>query len=127
VLSSREARRARHHPFQFPDRRYHLAVSRFFPEARRIWVTFPTVEQVRTAFELLGATFVELSRVREPWTADLAEARTSIPTMRHADTLLAGLTDQEVDAGLARIDRAIETGESYSSDGLDLLRFRVHP
>lgn len=45
--------------------------------------------------------------------------------MRVADTLLAGLTDEEFEAGLVPIDQAIEAGEPYPADGLDLLGFRV--
>jgi ubiquinone/menaquinone biosynthesis C-methylase UbiE len=109
----------------FPERRYGLAVERFFPEVRRVWDTFPTVAATRTAFEAAGCTFEDLRLVPEPQTGTLAEARAGVPAMRHADTLLAGLTDDEFARGRARIDAAVAAGEAYPSGGLDLLLLRV--
>ena len=108
----------------FPDRRYDLAVERFFPEVRRVWDTFPTVAATRAAFEVAGCVFEALCRVPEPQGTTLTDARAGVPRMRHADTLLAGLTDEEFRRGLRRIDDAIAADEPYPSDGLDLLLLR---
>lgn len=109
----------------FPDRRYDFGIERFFPEVRRVWDTFPTVERTRAAFERAGAAFDDLRRVPEPAAGTLADVHDRLPTMRHADTLLSGLTDDEFARGLARVDEAVAREETVPSDGLDLLLFRV--
>jgi SAM-dependent methyltransferase len=108
----------------FPGRHDGVELFRFFPAARRVAERFPSVEVVTTAFQGAGFAFAGLQRVEEPPTLDYRSWRAQLPTQRHADTTLVGLTDAEFDAGLRAIDRAIAAGDRARPVGLDLLSFR---
>ncbi len=97
---------------------------RFFPAARRVGDNFPTVESVTATFEAAGFAAEGLTRVEEPPTLDLRGWRDQLPAQRRADTVLVGLTDAELAAGLHLLDQAIADGESPQPAGLDLLWFR---
>lgn len=108
----------------FPDRHYDLTIARHFPEVRRQWTTFPTVDETVEAFGHAGFVFETLRHVPERSQRSLTEVRSEIVAMRHADTLLASLTDAEFALGLSRLDEAVARGERPGDQGLDLLVMR---
>lgn len=108
----------------FPDRHYNLTIARCFPEVRRRWETFPTVDDVVEAFGHAGFAFETLRHVPERSQRSLAAFRSEIVAMRHADTLLASLSDEEFALGLSRLDGPVARGESPGDQGLDLLVMR---
>jgi SAM-dependent methyltransferase len=104
----------------FPHRHEEVMLFRFFDGARRVANTFPTVETVVEDFSTSGFEMVELVRVHEP-ASGLAELRDWVILMRHTDSALAPLSDEEFKEGLSAIDLAIAAGETPSPMGLDLL------
>ncbi len=92
----------------------------YFPEVRRRFDRFPTVEATEAAFGDAGFRRRRLEAVPEH-TIDLPEWRRLLPEQRQSDSSLVQLTDDEFAAGLARIDAAIAAGRPRPSAALDLL------
>jgi ubiquinone/menaquinone biosynthesis C-methylase UbiE len=105
----------------FPPRHEEIMLFRFFEGARRIGNTFPTVEKVVEEFSAAGFEMIELVRVREPSPASLQDMRDWVTLMRHTDSALAPLSDDEFAEGLSVLDKAIASGEPPTPLGLDLL------
>ncbi len=108
----------------FPDLSDPFGVTRFFPQTRRAWSALPTVDRACEVFYEAGFEADSLDAVVEPRDRNLHAFRRRAVVMRHADTLLAGLTEREFAGGLRRIDQAIERGETSTGGRLDLLVLR---
>jgi ubiquinone/menaquinone biosynthesis C-methylase UbiE len=107
----------------FPGRLDGITMFRFFPGARRVAETFPTVEAVVAAFATAGFAAEAPHPVPQVSAASL---RASLDQVRlRADTTLQALADDEFAAGLAALERAAaETPPAPVVDHLDLLVLR---
>ena len=105
----------------FPHRHDEIMLFRFFEASRRIADSFPTVETVTAEFATAGFEMIDLVRVHEPAAPSLEAIRDFATLMRHTDSALAPLSDEEFAEGLAQIDAAIHRGEVPRPMGLDLL------
>jgi SAM-dependent methyltransferase len=85
----------------FPDEPVDVTTLRYFPTARRVLETFPTVADTQRAFAgFSGARVTSISQVSAPSLRAYAER-----VRERADTLLLGVPDDEFAAGLADLDR----------------------
>ena len=105
----------------FPFRHEEIMLFRFFEATQRYANAFPRVEQVAGDFALAGFEMIDLIRVHEPVASSLKAFRDRIALMRHTDSALSPLSDDEFAEGLMAIDRAIAAGEEPMPLGLDLL------
>lgn len=96
---------------------------RYFPEVRRRFDRFPTVDATEAAFRAAGFRHQRLVAVEEH-AVDLPEWRRLLPDQRWSDTSFAELTDDEFAAGLRRIDADIAAGRARPRAVLDLLVLR---
>ncbi len=105
----------------FPGRLEQLTVLRFFPEAKRVAETFPTLCETIEAFEASGFSFELLESLPQVTASSLSELRQRV--LARADTTLAALTDHEFRRGLEAIDKAVaaEVASGPVVDHLDLL------
>jgi SAM-dependent methyltransferase len=87
---------------QFPGR-WDGGWHHVFPGIERAMLRFPRLEVVQALFEQRGFTLRGVERVPETVTAATSIAAW-VRRMRDADTLLLGLTDDEIAAGLADLD-----------------------
>ncbi len=105
----------------FPGRLDHIRLFDYFPMAREVAETFPTVAATAAAFAAAGFVVVALERVEQQWAPSLRAyaGRVRLRT----DSTLAPLTDAEFRAGLRKLDldAAREHQPSPVVDGLDLL------
>jgi hypothetical protein len=104
----------------FAGRVDHLPQVHYFPEVRRRFDDFPTVEATEAAFGAAGFRRRSLAVVQEG-TVDLRAWRDLLPQQRTSDTSLVHLSDDEFAAGLRRIDDALAAGTPRERAGLDLL------
>ena len=106
----------------FPGRLDRINVFRFFPPARRVVDTFPSVDATVAAFAAAGFEQRALESVPQVSAANLTEACERVRL--RADTILKGLSDAEVAAGLAEVERAARSeAPAPVVDWLDLLVF----
>jgi SAM-dependent methyltransferase len=100
----------------FRERHEGIGLFRFFPQATRALSSFPTVSEVADG---LGFAVDRLEPVPQVTAPSLAEKASTL--RREADTLLRSLSEQEFEAGRARLleAAAVETGPVV--DHLDLL------
>jgi ubiquinone/menaquinone biosynthesis C-methylase UbiE len=105
----------------FPHRHEEIMLFHFFDGARRVANTFPTVEKVIEEFSTSGFGLIELARVHETSPTSLEELREWAVLMRHTDSTLAPLSDEEFSEGLHVLDEAIASGDAPTPLGLDLL------
>jgi ubiquinone/menaquinone biosynthesis C-methylase UbiE len=108
----------------FPGRHDEIPLFHFFPEAGKVASTFYTVDDVVEAFSATGFAFVALRRVREYSNESATQMVERIAAMRHADTALAPLSDEEFAEGLKRVVAATSTMQRPPPLGLDLLVLR---
>jgi SAM-dependent methyltransferase len=80
-----------------------IGLGRFFPGIERSVARFPTTDAVVRAFADHGFGLVDVIDVEEAWTADLDAWVDALAEIRHADSMLAPLTDDEVAAGAAAV------------------------
>ena len=104
----------------FPGRLDGISLFRWFPGARAVAETFPSVEATLAAFAAAGFTqhsLSELSQVSAP------SLRAACERVRlRADTTLAALSDDEFAAGLCKMEAAaIDANAAPIVDHLDLL------
>lgn len=102
---------------------------RWFPETARTLATFPSFKDTCTAFAAAGFHQDALEQIPETYPTGLADFLGQVDTMRHADTTMRNLTDDEFLRGKQRLRRAVrraeDTGISESrSNWLDLLVLR---
>jgi SAM-dependent methyltransferase len=107
----------------FAGRTDNLPHVRYFPEVRRRFDRFPTIEATEAAFGEAGFRRQLLEAVEEHG-VDLREWRRLLPDQRRSDTSFVQLTDDEFAAGLRRIDADIAAGRTRPRAALDLLVLR---
>ena len=107
-------------PGAFAGRLDDLPPAHYFPEVRRRFDRYPTVEATEAAFGEAGFRRRRFETVEEH-TIDLAEWRRLLPDQRRSDTALVQLTDDEFAAGLRRVDADIAAGRARPRTALDLL------
>ena len=108
----------------FPGRHDEIPLFRFFPGAGRVARTFPTVDQTVAAFSGAGFALTSLERVHEQRDGTLADWVTRVQAVRHVDSTLDTLTDEEFEAGLTTLQAAAAAREPVPPTGLDLLVLR---
>jgi SAM-dependent methyltransferase len=121
----------------FPDRyepsgslrQDRIELVRWFPETARIAGTFPSLEATCDAFAAAGFQREALEQVRETYPTSLADFLAQVDTLRHADTTLRSLTQDEFLRGKERLRRAVRDAENAGtpeprSNWLDLLVLR---
>ena len=102
---------------------------RWFPETARTVDTFPSVEETCEAFAGAGFHQEALERVRETYSTSLADFLGQVDTLRHADTTMRGLTEDEFLRGKERLRRAVRDAADTAnpetrSNWLDFLVLR---
>jgi ubiquinone/menaquinone biosynthesis C-methylase UbiE len=106
----------------FPGRHDEIPLFRLFPGAARAASSFPTVDATIDAFAAAGFSFLTLRRVHEVRDMTPAEMAQSLRAMRHADSSLGPLSDEEFAAGMAELE-AVTSRDELLTTGLDLLVF----
>ncbi len=106
-----------------------IELIRWFPETARIANTFPSLVETCDAFAAAGFRQEVLEQVREIRPGRLADFLAEVDTLRHADTTMRNLTEDEFLRGKERLRRAVreveESGhEEPRSNWLDLLVLR---
>jgi len=106
-----------------------IELVRWFPETARTAQTFPSLEDTCKAFAAAGFHREALEQVRETNPASLADFLGKVDTLRHADTTLRNLTEDEFLRGKERLRRAVREAEDSGnreprSNWLDLLVLR---
>jgi ubiquinone/menaquinone biosynthesis C-methylase UbiE len=110
----------------FPGRSGRIELVRWFPETTRTIDTYPTIEQTCRAFEAAGFRQFALEQIPQTDLTSLTGFLDRVDTLRHADTAMRGLTEEEFLRGKQRLHRAAqaeETGQPRTS-WLDLLVLR---
>jgi SAM-dependent methyltransferase len=97
-----------------------------FPGIERAIARFPTTAEVVRSFAAHDIEVVDVTDVVEHWTRDLTTWADSMADIRHSDSMLVGLTDEEVAAGVAavRAEGAARPGPQIVPLPLRLLTFR---
>lgn len=108
----------------FPGRLDEVELVRWFPETARAVETYPSIADVCAAFGSAGFRLEALERVRETYPTSLADFLGELDTLRHSDTTLRGLTEDEFLRGKERVRRAAHEDQGPRSNGLDLLVLR---
>jgi SAM-dependent methyltransferase len=121
----------------FPDRYEPLGnlkqdsieLVRWFPETARTANTFPSLADTCRAFAAAGFHREALEQVRETRPAGLADFLAEVDTLRHADTTMRALSEDEFLRGKERLGRAVREAEKTASpeprsNWLDLLVLR---
>jgi hypothetical protein len=80
---------------------------RHFPGIERSAATFPTTAAVIDAFGHGGFGPGAVTDVAEDWSVDVSEWAAKIRDLRHVDSALRPLTDEEVEAGIASVLRTV--------------------
>jgi SAM-dependent methyltransferase len=106
----------------FAGRCDHIGLTRYWPEAAVVLDSFPTVTQVRTAFETAGFDCTALEPVPQVTASSLAALAAT--ARREAHTPLTLISDTAYKEGLARLRAAAATCTGPVIDTLDLLVLR---
>ena len=106
-----------------------IELIRWFPETARTANTFPSLADTCAAFAAAGFQQEALEQVRETRPASLADFLREVDTLRHADTTMRALTEDEFLRGKERLRRAVQRGQGSAnpeprSNWLDLLVLR---
>ena len=106
-----------------------IEIVRWFPETARTADTFPSLAATCEAFAAVGLHREALEQVRETRPTSLADFLDEVETLRHADTTMRALTDDEFLRGKERLRRAAQEDERRAnpeprSNWLDLLVLR---
>jgi ubiquinone/menaquinone biosynthesis C-methylase UbiE len=108
----------------FPGRQDEIPLFRFFPAARAVAETFPTLEATEASFATAGFKRQELRRIHEQRDASVVTALQRVRALRYSDSTLVPLSDEEFAAGLLAMEQAAAAGASVPPTGLDLLVLR---
>ncbi len=106
-----------------------IEIVRWFPETANAVASFPTLQETCEAFASAGFRQDALEQVRETRPASLAQFLGEVDTLRHADTTMRNLTEEEFRRGKQRLHdavrRAADTADpEIRSNWLDLLVLR---
>jgi ubiquinone/menaquinone biosynthesis C-methylase UbiE len=88
---------------------------RWFPETARMVDTFPSVEDTCRAFAGAGFHQEALEQVRETYPTSLADFLGQVDTLRHADTTMRNLTEDEFLRGKERLRHAVRLAETTAN------------
>jgi ubiquinone/menaquinone biosynthesis C-methylase UbiE len=107
----------------FPGRHAGITLFRFFPAARKIAETFPSVEGITDAFASARFVAVSLESVAQVSAPSLAVYAEHVRAMRHVDSTLAALDDDEFARGWTVLETTAraERVPAPVVDRLDLL------
>lgn len=83
---------------------------RHFPGHERVAATFPTTAAVVSAFEHAGFRPEATAIVSEVWRFTVDKWRDRVRALRHVDSALRPYTDDEIDAGIAAVERTAAGG-----------------
>jgi SAM-dependent methyltransferase len=83
---------------------------RLFPGHERVSATFPATGDVVATFEGAGFAVAGVHDVVEPWPLDPATWEERVRAIRHKDSGLRHYTDEEFEAGIARITARLADG-----------------
>jgi ubiquinone/menaquinone biosynthesis C-methylase UbiE len=121
----------------FPDRyepsgelrQDRIELVRWFPETARTANAFPSLADTCQAFAAAGFHQEAVEQVRETNPTSLADFLAQVDTLRHADTTMRNLTEDEFLHGKERLRRAVRHAEDTAdpearSNWLDLLVLR---
>ena len=98
---------------------------RWFPETARTIAGYPSVHEACRTFAAANLHRVALEPVRETYPASLADLLGELDTLRHADTTLRLLSEDEFRRGKERIRQAVDSGDQEPRGNvLDLLVLR---
>jgi SAM-dependent methyltransferase len=103
----------------FPGRTERLGLLRFYPEVRRVFSTFPTLEHTTEVFTNAGFTPVATESVPQQTAPSMPAIAAKLD--RNADTALQSLSDAEFAAGMTRLRAAATREQDPVVDYLDLL------
>ena len=106
----------------FAGRHQAITLFRFFTEAIRVLDTYPSADDVVTAFTTAGFTATALDPVPQTTSRSLRDIAANL--RREAHTPLQLITDEEYSNGLARLHHAAQTEHGPVIDALDLLVLR---
>jgi len=95
---------------------------RFCPGWQRVVQRFPTRAELDSTLSLAGFQLLEHVEVADQAPSNVGELIDRVHRLRHADSLLAPLTDREIDAGLATLESHDRT-EALDTATLSLLAF----
>jgi ubiquinone/menaquinone biosynthesis C-methylase UbiE len=110
----------------FSERLDGITLFRFFPGARRTAESFPSLARTRDAFAAAGLVHEALTTVPQISAPTLADAAEALGAMRHADTTLRTLSDDEFAAGLQAVREAASSAPPAPViDDFDLLVLRL--
>ena len=106
-----------------------IELVRWFPQTARMANTFPTLAETCEAFATAGFRQEALEQVREIRPAGLGEFLSQVDTLRHADTTMRNLTEDEFLRGKERLQLAVREAEESGheeprANWLDLLVLR---
>lgn len=109
----------------FPERCDGIENVHWFPETAHVVAGYPSVEETCRAFATAGFRWDALERTRETRPGSLADLLAGLDTLRHADTTLRTLTEDQFLRGKERIRRAAEgPNPEPRTNLLDLLVLR---
>jgi ubiquinone/menaquinone biosynthesis C-methylase UbiE len=83
-----------------------------FPGSERSAATFPSSAAVLAAFERGGFTTVAATNVAEIWRFDIEQWRERVRALRHVDSWLRPLTDDEIAAGITAVEQLADSGRT---------------
>jgi SAM-dependent methyltransferase len=95
----------------FPDRLDRITLFRYFPEARRVAEAFPSIERIESAFRSAGFALEHVEDIPQVSAPSLEEALRRVRAQRHADSTLAGLSQEEFGRGVRALERAVAARE----------------
>jgi ubiquinone/menaquinone biosynthesis C-methylase UbiE len=106
-----------------------IELVRWFPETARMIGTYPSVKNTCKAFAAAGFRQDSLEQVRETYSTSLADLLEQVDRLRHADTTMRSLTDDEFLRGKERLRSAVRHAQDtpnpeIRSTSLDLLVLR---
>jgi ubiquinone/menaquinone biosynthesis C-methylase UbiE len=81
-----------------------------FPGHERAAATFPTSRAVLAAFERAGFRPAAVTQVVEGWRFEFDRWRDRVRSLRHIDSWLRPLTDDEIEAGIRAVERVTDGG-----------------
>jgi ubiquinone/menaquinone biosynthesis C-methylase UbiE len=106
-----------------PERHTDTDLYVHFPGARRLPVLGLALAPLVAAFEDAGFRHASIDTVYEPREESYDDVLARLPKARATDSSLAGLSDEEWEAGLASIRRCRDQGEHPVPFGLDEIVF----
>lgn len=107
----------------FPGRHEEVELFRHFPAAAAVAARWPTLEEMVSKFTKAGFPRNRVVRVQEGRWGDLEQLRAWAVAMRHTDSTLAPISDDEFAQGLKNIDAAMARSERPCPMGMDFVVF----